>query len=454
VTDIGPEAGLASWAAGLDLSDVPAPTVAWAKLVLLDAVASGLTGRQAEERPQVEALARALGGVGTTAVLGGERLSMVSATFLNAFQVTGATVCDVHRPTLCHVTPEVVPAVLSSAEASNASGVDILAATLVGLETTVRVASAFVDPTYRARGWHAPGIAGPFGGAAAVGRLVGLTGDEMAMAFGHAGGQAAGTFAALGTSAVKFHQARGAVSGLLAGMLAHHGLDAPRDVLTAATGGLLQAYGDGGAPEHLTADLGVTWRANEISLRRWPGASSTQALIEAMLLLGPDAGDSEALRVRVSLPPRSYELSGRAGWTDQLSALQSARYVAAVVLRDRSCWLEQFDAAHLADPWLDGFAGERVDVRPDASIPASGVAVEVDLADGRTIAAQVDVPLGSPDRPLAEPEVIAKLEAACLSLGWAGRVEPIADMIRGLEDLAEASQLTGLLTDEERDLEP
>src|SRR4029453_11501533 len=62
--------------------------------------------------------------------------------------------------------------------------------------------------------------------------------ETMAKAFGLAGSQSAGTFAACGTPTVKFHQCRGALSGLLAALLAEQKFLATREFLTASDGGL------------------------------------------------------------------------------------------------------------------------------------------------------------------------------------------------------------------------
>ena len=67
----------------------------------------------------------------------------------------------------------------------------------------------------------------------------------MAIAFGLAGSQAAGTFAAWGTSSVKFHQFRGALSGLMAALLAEEGFVATRQFLTAPDGGFYSTYSGG-----------------------------------------------------------------------------------------------------------------------------------------------------------------------------------------------------------------
>jgi len=66
-------------------------------------------------------LATALGASREASVIGGEQLSLAGATLLNGYLITAVTVCDVHRPTLCHTTPQVVPPALAIAERNGAS---------------------------------------------------------------------------------------------------------------------------------------------------------------------------------------------------------------------------------------------------------------------------------------------------------------------------------------------
>src|SRR5262249_60421508 len=101
-----------------------------------------------------------------------------------------------------------------------AAGPDPLVGIAAGCEVTTRSRIGRDSPAFRAKGWHGPGVLGPFGAAAAVGRLRRFDAETMARAFGLAGSQAAGTFAAWGTPTVKFHQCRGALSGLIAALLA------------------------------------------------------------------------------------------------------------------------------------------------------------------------------------------------------------------------------------------
>jgi 2-methylcitrate dehydratase PrpD len=439
---LGPEPILAEFAADLRWSSLPEPVRQRVRDLLLDAIASALAGRRTVGRPAMQRAARAIGGRGRARVIGGGSLSRIGATLLNAYQVTAATVCDVHRPTLCHVTPEVVPAALAAAERRSVDGPTFLAGIAAGLEVTVRVGLATDYPRFRARGWHSPGVVGPFGAAAAVARVLGLDPAATAAAMALAGSQAGGTFAALGTDQVKFHQARGAVSGLLAGLVAAEGFDGARRFLTDEDGGFLTTYASGGQPERLLDGLGSQWQLLGISMRRWPGASSLQPLIEACLAAASSPGfDVRSVRhVIVGLPEAGYHLNGPGGWQDQLAAFQSARYVAAVVLTDRACWLDQFTAPRLADPVVGAFARERVLVEIDPSVAPSGASLRLASAAGPW-ETRVSQPSGDPASPLSRSQILAKLGAATKGTRLASRVTRLADVVDGLESAAELEPL-------------
>lgn len=438
---------LASWIAGIGHEDIPPAIRGRAATMVLDAIASSFAGRATSGRPALETLADRLGGPGDSTVFGGGGLSLVGATLLNGYQVTAATICDVHRPTLCHVTPEVIPAAFAAAEQAGVDGRTFLTAVTIGMEVTVRLGQAFDYPVFRAHGWHAPGVTGAFGAAAAVARILDLDSLRTRHALGFAGGQAAGTFAALGSSGVKFHQARGAVSGLLAALLAESGFDAAEAILTAPDGGLFHAYAEGGLPERLLGGLGETWQFQEISLRRWPAASSIQALIDGMLqLVDREPIDVATVReVRVGLPEGSYRLNGTSGWGDQLSAMQSSRYVAAVVLHDRRLWLDQFAPARTADPVVGDFAATRVRVTVDTALPPAGVSIEVERNDGSVAAIQLAVPRGDPAAPLTLADVEAKLRDAAVDAGMSERADRIAELVTHLDQLGSVAELGAAL---------
>src|SRR5207253_620465 len=159
---------------------IPEGVREYCKDVLLDTLACALAGHQGEETYQVAALSASLAQSNESSVIGGDRLSLAGACMLNGYLITAVTMCDAHRATLTHITPEAVPAALAIAERDSLSGRDLLVALAAGFEITTRVGIGIDYPQFRARGWHGPGVFGPFGAAAAVGRLLRFDAECMA----------------------------------------------------------------------------------------------------------------------------------------------------------------------------------------------------------------------------------------------------------------------------------
>lgn len=444
-----PTTALAELAAGIRLEHVPEATRSRAKQLLLDAIGCAIAAGAGEELAQVEAFADALGPGAETSVLGSAvRRAMPGAVLVNGYRVTAVTVCDVYTPAHCHLTPEVLPPTLAIGEREGASGDAVLRAWIAGLEVAARAARGLGYAEFRRRGWHAPGVVGPFGGAAAVASLLALDATTTRNALALAGSQSAGTWAAWGTPAVKFHQARGALSGLLGGLLAAQGFPGAEEILTNPDGGIYTTYAGGGDPAATVDGLGERWEIDQISMRRWPSGTPIQPVITALFSLldaTPIAVD-QVERVVVSVPPNVHRAHDRFGVPDgTFVALLSIRYAMAVILHDRDAWLPQFAAARYGDPDLARFV-ERVHLLADEALGPDGARVEVVMTDGTSLAATVDVAKGHPRDPLSQEELEAKVhrcadavigpDATDELIGRVLRVEDEGD-IRGVLALAQ-----------------
>ena len=439
---------LATFAATLRHDDVPQSVRDHCKNLLLDTLACAVAGRLGEETAQVAAFASALAQSIELSVIGGAHSSLAGATLLNAYLATAVTMCDVHRATLTHVTPEVIPPALMIAERDDLSGRDLLTAIAAGCEVTTRIGLGLDFPKFRARGWHGPGIIGPFGAAAAVGSLLDFDAGMMAQAFGLAGSQAAGTFAAWGTPTVKFHQCRGALSGLMAALLAQQKFVATREFLTAKDGGLYNAYVDGGKPETAIADLGTRWELEQIAMRLWPSATVIQGMITALFdILGKQAIDAGSVRkVRVGLSEQAFKMHGGFGtYKAKFEALLSAHYTAAVILHDGALTLAQFEPARYDDPKLRRFAAEQVEVRADPSITGSQAAVEIETVDGARLTARCEHPLGSFENPLSRAQIEHKFRTYAKGLLPDAHIADVIGAIERLEELGSVRRLMDLL---------
>jgi 2-methylcitrate dehydratase PrpD len=439
---------LAEFAATLRYDDLPERSRQHCKNLILDALACAVAGRQGEETGQVLALASALAQGNESSVIGGGHLSLAGATLFNGYLITAVTMCDVHRATMTHVTPEIVPPALAIAERDDRSGRDLLVAVAAGCEVTTRIGVGLDYPVFRAHGWHGPGIIGPFGAAAAVGSLLKFDADAMARAFGLAGSQAAGTFAAWGTPTVKFHQCRGALSGLMAALLAQQNFVATREFLTAKDGGLYNSYAEGGKPEAAAAELGRRFELEHVALRLWPSATLIQGLNTALfeIVEKHTIDAAQVRRVDIALSQNAFDMHGGFGaYEGKFEALLSAHYAAAAILHDGALTLAQFARARYDDPVLRAFASEKVDVHPEASVAGSQARVEVIMNDGTRHAARCDHPLGSFENPLSRAQVEQKFRTYAAGVLAESHIEDVIEAVGRLETFGSARKLMDLL---------
>jgi 2-methylcitrate dehydratase PrpD len=439
---------LAEFAATLRYEDLPQEVREHCKNVLMDTLACALAGHQGEETHQVVALAAALGQSDEASIIGDDRLSLAGATLLNGFLITAVTMCDVHRPTMTHITPEVVPPALAIAERDGLSGRDLLVALAAGFEAATRVGIGLDYPAFRSRGWHGPGVIGPFGAAAAVGRLRNVDAEVMAKAFGLAGSQSAGTFAAWATPTVKFHQCRGALSGLMAALLAEQNFLATREFLTAKDGGLYNTYSNGGRPDAATADLGRRWELLQIALRLWPSASSIQGMNTALFdLIEQNRIDpSQVKTLRIGMSQTAFDLhGGLAKYKGKFDALISAHYTAAAILHDQELTLSQFEPTRYDDPRMRRAAVEQVEIRPDPSLTGVQATAEVETKDGSRIACRSEHPHGSAENPLSRAQIEKKLRTYAPARLADAAIDRLVDAVDRLEDFGSVRELMDIM---------
>jgi 2-methylcitrate dehydratase PrpD len=374
---------------------------------------------------------------------GGTTASLYGATVINGYLATAITACDVYVPAHCHMTPSVVPPALAVAEQIGASGEELLTAIAVGLEVTARVAASIDFGAFRRRGWHSPGIVGAMGAAAAVARLLGLDVDGTRRSLSLAYSQAGGTAASWPTPAVKFHQARGAGSGLMSGYLAAQGFEAAQDVLHDRDGGLYSSYAPGD-PALVVADLGRHWELENISLRLWSGATTVQSLLTVMLadagaLPAPDSLQKMVIRV----PAAAYSAhSGVSKPTGTFEALLSFHHIAAVILLRRDFDITLAGEPWLSDPQVRSLVDNRIVLRPDDDVPLGGVAIDFELTNGEKLALRQHVALGAPANPASRQQVDRKflMNANTRPLG----LEPssLLTQLRSLRDVADCREVT------------
>ena len=146
----------------------------------------------------------------------------------------------------------------------------------------------------------------------------------------------------------------------------------------------------------------------------------------------------------VWLPPHAYRL-GNGGWGSQLAAMQSARFITAVALRQGWCWLDSFSPQQRGDETITSFAARHVEVRADERLAEGAVRVLLrgaagDLELGR------DYPHGDSRDPLTAAEVEAKA-ARCVAASLPpGRAAAAATALAGLPTAPDITTFTQAVT--------
>lgn len=367
-----------------------------AKEHLLDGFATMLGGAPEETSRRVRAHVAAMGGRGEARVIGTAlKVSCQMAALTNGVQGHVLDYDDAQRTTgqgrpfgqQTHPTTPVLAAALALAEKKRASGSELLAAYVAGVEVACRLGDA-VDPSHYMDGFHPTGTLGVFGAAAACSYLLGLDRERTGWALGIAGGLSSGLRANRGTMAKALNAGRAAENGVVAATLAAKGLTASAGVFEDPMGFFSAACG--GRYDRELLRFGSPWflRMPGVAIKRYPCAGVMHPVLDALLPLierhqvRPAAVD----RLRIRLHPDAARPLVYERPETGLQGKFSLPYTVAAALLDRGITLAHYTDNRVRDPAIRALM-PRVELVPDPGLNRPGgqgaaATVELVLADG------------------------------------------------------------------------
>ena len=387
---------LARYAAGLRYQDLPADIVRRAKECIADTVAGIICGAALPWSRIVVAYAERTGPGGKSRILGarGPAVQAPSAALANGALAHAFELDSLTRPGAgVHPGATLLPPALAIAQQQGLGGRALIAAFVAGCEVMVRIGRA-TGHTNEARGFHAPGNTGPFGGAVAGGHLLGLDAGQMAMALGLAGSLACGLleFARAGKGGMvkRLHLGRASEGGVMAASLAADGFEAPDTVLEGPFGFLAVFCTEWDVAE-LTKGLGEYWETSSIALKRYPCHINAHAAVKALSQLQAEHGfaGGEVEAVAIGGSARMATLHNIPEPADLMMAQYSVPFCAALALYRDPRNPESFIEGALDDREIRALA-RRVTMAAAPPAPGHGAApttVTVDLKGGRRLAA-------------------------------------------------------------------
>jgi len=429
MNDDHPSQTLAAFAAHLRFEDIPAPVMRRAEDLLLDWFGSALAGKTGRPVQTIESFARQMGpSGGTSEVLISRRAtSPMFAAMVNAASSHFAEQDDVHNGSVFHPAAVVFPAALAVAQAIGASGRELLTASVAGYEVGIRVGEFLGRSHYRI--FHTTGTAGTVAAAAAVGRLLKLTPEQMLHAFGSAGTQAAGLWEFLRDAAdsKQLHTAKAAGDGLMSAYLASAGFTGARRILEGKQG-MAAGMSSDADPAKLTARLGERWTLAETSFKFHSSCRHTHPAADALLqvITRHELRADQIASVTAHVHQGAIDVLGPVVKPQTVhQAKFSMGTVLGLIAQFHSAGLKEFERNY-DDPRIAAFREKvtmQLDQEVDSAYPARWIGkVTVVTTDGRVLEGRVDEPKGDPGNTLSRDELEQK--ALRLAEFGAGASEP------------------------------
>jgi 2-methylcitrate dehydratase PrpD len=376
----------------LRYEDLPSLVVQQAKDCIIDTVAAGICGSALPWSRIVIDYAERTGPGGKCRIFGrgGPAVQAPAAALANGALAHAFELDSLTRPGAgAHPGATALPPALAIAQERGADGRALIAAFVAGNEVMIRIGRA-TGHTNEARGFHAPGTTGPFGGAVAAGHLLRLDPRAMTNALGIAGSLCGGLleFARGDGGMVKrLHLGRASEAGVLAATLARGGFAGPRTVLEGELG-FLKVFCTKWDTAELTRGLGEDFVVSTAVLKRYPCHATAHAAVRAVRDLQVEHGftGAEIEAISVTGTPRMIERHNIAEPADLMLAQYSIPFSVALALCREARDPESWDETALADPQIRALCRRvKLVAGPHGEHGGMASTVTITLADGRRL---------------------------------------------------------------------
>jgi 2-methylcitrate dehydratase PrpD len=215
---------IADYITGFDLAKVPREVIDRARAIFIDTVGVMLAGNREEATHLVLAMVKTEGSAPQASIVQESlRASPQLAALANG---VAAHAMDYDFTFLrAQSIAALIPAILPVAEVTGATPAEIVSAYIIGAEVAARfVRTDQNGPTFD--GWHATGMVGVLGAAAACARLMQVPANDIPNVMGIAASLASGITVNFGTMSKPLHCGNAARNGVLAAVLGKSGFTA------------------------------------------------------------------------------------------------------------------------------------------------------------------------------------------------------------------------------------
>ncbi|UMZ74179.1 MmgE/PrpD family protein [Natranaerofaba carboxydovora] len=458
------EKKLADFVVSLNYEDIPVEVNDSIKRLLIDYAGLSYKGAEMESsKPVLQMLAKLDGFkeideengsvvAGTEFKARYEYSCLANGIFSHSLELD-----DVVNEASIHPGVVVFPAAISAAEETGANGKDFITAVVAGYEVMIRLGRA-VNPTAHYKcGFHPTGTTGTFAAAVTVGKLMGLSSDELISAFGISTSQAASSLEFLndGTWTKRFHPGWSAHSGYIGAKLASCGFKGPMRGIEGKYG-FLNSYSDDSKPELSVENLGSEFLTLNTSIKPHACCRYNQSPIDATLDLvkNNDITADQVEEVNVKLVGPGMQLVGEPWEKKQnpenvVDAQFSLPYAVSIAILKKRAFLDEYNEEVINSIEVKDLM-KKVSCSRDSNLETEfpkkwPCEVEIKTVDGRVFNSKIEHPKGDPENPLCDDELILKFKSLADKMTQ-DQQEKFIEEVYSLENIQDINELSAYLS--------
>lgn len=453
---------LADFVAGTGYEDIPRSVIENQKKSIMDAVSitfgASTLGDGCRQMVKIAEELAAEGRAEATVIGFDRKLPASWAAFANAAMAHSLDFGDTHQKSTIHSNSSSFPAALAVAERmGNVSGKELLTALVLGSETAIRIANA-ADVNTVDSGFYVPTIYSSYGAVAAVGKLMGLSAEELVSAFSFNLCQTTCSSELMNNKKTVIRSVREAFAArnaIVSCAMAKEGLIGFEQPLEGKLGLYHMMLQDQYTAERAVEGLGQVWEAEKLTYKVWPCCFGNHSPITATRMLmqehGLSAADIDHVQVTIGAQNIALcePLEQRRNPDTAILAKFSIPFTVASAIVTGNVTLASFDSDSLHNADIRAMAA-KVDYTYEESWQRgkeTWAKVEMQTKKG-CFEKFVTTPFGTPENPMDEDTFEAKFDS-CASKAICPRsperLARIKAVIRSLDTLENVRDFAALL---------
>src|SRR6516164_60841 len=416
-------------------SDLPPSVRKEAARTLLNWVGCTLGGSRHETTGIAVSALAPFSGPAQAGILGRkERVDILNAALINGISSHVLDYDDTHSHNIIHPAGPVISAILALSERRQVSGAEFVNALVLGVDVECRIGNS-VYPKHYDAGWHITGTAGVFGAAAASGKLLGLSEQQMLWALGLAATQPVGLQEMFGSMTKSFHPGRAAQNGLTAALLASKNFTSSEQSLEAKYGWVnvvstAHNYGD------IVNGLGSQYEISKNTYKPFACGVVMHPTIDGCIQLRNETKlTADAIdRVELKVHPLVMQLTSKKAPQTGLEGKFSIYHAASVALVEGAGGIDQFSDRAVRDRVIVSLR-DRITTTIDSTLHEDQVHIVLVTKDGKRLEKFVEHAVGSLGHPMSDSDLETKFKGLANGILAPDRQRKLMDLCWNIENL-------------------